>query len=353
MAKPQKSLVMKNKTRDLVSGQAGVVAIVTAIAIMAFFALAALAVDLGHLYMGRAELQRAVDAGAIAGARSIFPYPLQSATVPVVPQCAAATAKAAEIAQSNLVDGSSITVTANQTGAWNWATSVFTSGCSANPFTNAVQLTTSSANISMMFLGILGMAPVALQATATAVKDWVSQLPQGAGFVLAIHRNYAGNGQVLTIYYNSPIVQGAWCYKSTSQNPTDARLIAQLNNTTLIPSLRSRITGPPLQLGENVRIDYGNFSNTATNIINNYINKIVWCPVIGSTTRRTSTEVLGFTAFKITAVNNTSNPSTTRYIQGTALSLAEVPARTGNPATGTPDPRGNNYGLLTATKLVK
>jgi hypothetical protein len=75
--------------------------------------------------------------------------------------------------------------------------------------------------------------------------------------------------------------------------------------------------------------------------------------VINSTARWTSTEVLGFTAFKITAVNNTSYPTTTRYIRGTALSLAEVPARTGNPATGVPDARGDKYGLLTATKLIK
>lgn len=343
---------MKNKTRDFVSGQAGVVAIVTAIAIMAFFALAALAVDLGHLYMGRVELQRGTDAGAIAGARSIFPYPLESAAVPVVPQCAAATATAAEIAQANLVDGAAITVTANQTGTWNWSTSVFTPGCSANPFTNAVQLTNSSANISLMFLGILGMAPVGLQATATAVKDWVSQLPQGAGFVLAIHSKRAANGLQLEFYYANAIEDAAWYYKSASQDPTDALLNAQLNNTTLIPSLQGAIPSIP-QVGENVRIDYGNFANTVTYIKNNYLNKTVWCPVIGSTTRRTSTEVLGFTAFRITAVNNTSQPVTTRYIRGTALSLAEVPARTGNPATGTPDPRGNKYGLLTATKLVK
>ena len=340
---------MKSKTRDLVSGQTGVVAIVTAIAIMAFFALAALAVDLGHLYMGKAELQRATDAGALAGARSIFPYPLESATVPVAPQCAAATTKAAEIAQTNLVDNSSIIVTANQTGAWNWATSVFAPGCSTNPFTNAVQLTTNSANLSLMFLSILGMAPVTLQATATAVKDWVSQLPQGAGFVLAIHQNYAANGTVLTIYYNQAIVQGAWCYKHASQNPTDALLNAQLLNTTLIPSLRGAIPSIP-QVGENVRIDYGNFTSTAATIKSNYINKTVWCPVINSTTRRTATEVKGFTAFRITAVNNTSTPY---YIRGTALSLAEVPALTGNPATGVPDARGNKFGLLTATKLVK
>lgn len=344
---------MKNKTRDFVSGQAGVVAIVTAIAIMAFFALAALAVDLGHLYMGRVELQRGTDAGAIAGARSIFPYPLESAAVPVVPQCAAATATAAEIAQANLVDGAAITVTANQTGTWDWSTSVFTPGCSANPFTNAVQLTNSSANISLMFLGILGMAPVGLQAKATAVKDWVSQLPQGAGFVLAIHRNYAANGTVLTIYYGrTTIVEGAWYYKSATQNPSDARLYAQLLNTTLIPSLQGAIPSIP-QAGETVRISIGNFVNTVTYIKNNYVNKTVWCPVINSTTPGTATEALGFTAFKITEVNNTSMPATTRYIRGTALSLAEVPARTGNPATGTPDPRGNKYGLLTATKLVK
>ena len=345
---PKKPRTEKNRLGRFIADKSGVVAVITAFGIMAFFGMVALAVDLGHLYMARSELQRATDAGALAGARSLFPFPLESATVPVAPQCTAATSKAAEIAQTNLVDGVSITVTANQTGTWNWSTRVFTPGCSANPFTTALQLTTNSGNISLMLLGLLGMAPVSMQATAIAVKDWVSQLPQGASFVLAIHQNYAANGTVLTIYYNQPIVQGAWCYKSASQNPTDALLNAQLGNTTLIPALRSRITGPPLQVGENVRIDYGNFSSTATTIRNNYLNKTVWCPVISSTTRRTSTEVLGFTGFRVTEVNLSS-----RYIRGTALSLAEVPALTGNPATGVPAPRGDKYGLLTATKLVK
>ena len=57
-----------SKIRD----ERGVTAIMVAIMLVPFIALAALAIDVGHLYLVRNELQNAADAGALAGARFLY-----------------------------------------------------------------------------------------------------------------------------------------------------------------------------------------------------------------------------------------------------------------------------------------
>src|SRR5208337_3523233 len=50
----------------------GAVAAITIILMVAFFALLAIVIDLGHLMLVRNQLQNAADAGALAGARALF-----------------------------------------------------------------------------------------------------------------------------------------------------------------------------------------------------------------------------------------------------------------------------------------
>jgi hypothetical protein len=54
--------------------QRGATLIVVTIALFALIGLAALAIDVGNLYVARNELQNAVDAGALAGARCLYSY---------------------------------------------------------------------------------------------------------------------------------------------------------------------------------------------------------------------------------------------------------------------------------------
>ena len=61
-----------NNFRSTLKCQRGAVLIVVAIAIVGFIALAALAIDLGHLYVVRNELRNAADAGSLAGARFLY-----------------------------------------------------------------------------------------------------------------------------------------------------------------------------------------------------------------------------------------------------------------------------------------
>jgi len=52
--------------------QRGVTAIVIALVMVLFVGVAALALDIGHLYLVKNELQNAADAGCLAGARFLY-----------------------------------------------------------------------------------------------------------------------------------------------------------------------------------------------------------------------------------------------------------------------------------------
>jgi Flp pilus assembly protein TadG len=62
------------KTLTLVRDESGVAAIVIAIILTALCGFVGLAVDIGHMVMVRAELQRTADSGALAGVAGLRPY---------------------------------------------------------------------------------------------------------------------------------------------------------------------------------------------------------------------------------------------------------------------------------------
>lgn len=66
--------IRKNTSRKalILKEQSGAVAILVAICLIVFIGFAAFAIDIGHLYLARNELQNAADAGALAGARFLY-----------------------------------------------------------------------------------------------------------------------------------------------------------------------------------------------------------------------------------------------------------------------------------------
>jgi Flp pilus assembly protein TadG len=58
--------------RSMASDERGVAAILVALVILVLLGFAALAIDIGHLFAVRNELQNAADAGALAGARFLY-----------------------------------------------------------------------------------------------------------------------------------------------------------------------------------------------------------------------------------------------------------------------------------------
>ena len=206
------SRVENRQRRPRPLDQKGAVIVVAALSLMMVLGIAGLAVDLGYLYVVKCELQRSADAGAMAGAQSIFPFPLTGATLPLNPRCDAALGKGREIAQANLVDGASPTVSDIQTGAWDWDTGHFTPGCAASPFTNAVALTTRRDNLSLSLMGLLGFGPFNFRASSVAVMDWVGRVPPGT-IPVAINKDtivFNPNLDFDIRFVSDPVDNGGW-----------------------------------------------------------------------------------------------------------------------------------------------
>ena len=332
----QRKLNLSNRTGWRESS--GTVAIVTGICLLVIMGMAGLALDLGQFYVVKSELQRAADAGALAGARALFLPP----PAPTSPQCSQAQTKAWQIAQANVVQGATPTVSTPPSyalpyGHWDWPSKTFTPGCSSvlGTFTNAVTVRTTLSNVSLMFMGAFGYGPKTLTADAMAAMAWVGKLSQGAGFVLAIARAYIRTEPtVLQLDINDPQNKvGTWYTKAP----------LACNNSRIRGYLGPPLSTPAIKLGEMVNLNTGSFASSLAFVQQNYINVTVFCPVVEVMDYNRPVAVTGFTAFKITAVNTTA-----KWIRGVALKAAGMPG--GGAPGDTPAPAD---GLLTAPMLVQ
>jgi Flp pilus assembly protein TadG len=323
---------MKKRRVFFSSDQKGAVIVVTAFSLLAILGLAGLAVDLGYLYVVKCELQRAADAGAMAGARAVYPFPLDRATFPVDPRCSAALIQGRAIAQANLADGASPTVGTIQTGAWDWNAGQFTPGCASNPFTNAVALTTRRDHLSLLLMGLLGFGPVNLSASSIAVVDFVGSLEQRPAFVMVLGKKYAQKGEVYIYLNPDPLDAGGW-YTKDPQTPNNNIVLGYLDNPATVPAIKQ---------GDTVNLNNGAWANVLAKIQSSYLGKTVWLPVVDTEKFNQSGPVEGFTAFTITAVETTGH----NYVKGIANPLQDAPGSLSGAG-------GANYGLLTSPRLVQ
>ncbi len=166
----------------------GVVVPFVAVIMLVLLGMAALTVDLGHLHNTHAEMQRAVDAAALAGASGL----LEGEEVMRI--------RAYELAESNLVDGSpvqneEVEVTA---GNWEWFSREFTPGSTPGGRTpNAVRIVASRDTVSLFFANAVGMSGADVGKAATALL--------GSGRCAGIWGldSIQGNGSIVTDSYDS------------------------------------------------------------------------------------------------------------------------------------------------------
>lgn len=104
------------------SDKKGVTAVVVAIAMVALIGFAAIAVDLGYLYIVKGELQNAADSGALAGARVLYIND-PTAGIHVNPD---ANQAALDLVSANYSEKSSVAVQSIERGHWSFATKTFT-----------------------------------------------------------------------------------------------------------------------------------------------------------------------------------------------------------------------------------
>jgi hypothetical protein len=123
-------------------------------------------------------LTKAAEAGALSGARALWPLVLPvDTTGNVTPDCAQGVNVARTTATRNRVEITDLAtgeVTA-EAGKWNYTTKQFTPGISTAA--NAVRVTVSRANVKMILAQVLGHGPRNMSATAIAIMDYA----QGIG----------------------------------------------------------------------------------------------------------------------------------------------------------------------------
>jgi Flp pilus assembly protein TadG len=117
--------MLKNiRSLSALRNERGVTLIFVALILIVLLGIAALALDIGHLFVTKNELQNAADAGALAGARNLY----NDDGTAVNSGC---NAIAAQAAQENLSEKEAVEVTINmnigdvQRGHWIFATREF------------------------------------------------------------------------------------------------------------------------------------------------------------------------------------------------------------------------------------
>jgi Flp pilus assembly protein TadG len=180
----------------LIKRTEGAVAVITAMGIIAFIGMVSLAIDMGHLYTVRNELQNVADASALAAAGSLIQ---DGGGGVAVRNAAMAQAAALQVAQrQSQLSGQTAVGNASRNdltiiyGTWNinagnpsTAWTVIGSTCGSNSNANAVQVTIARAAgtvygpVSNFFGGIMGLNISQVQATAIAYLGYTSEVLPG------------------------------------------------------------------------------------------------------------------------------------------------------------------------------
>jgi Flp pilus assembly protein TadG len=318
--------------------ESGAMAVFVAFLLLLLLGMATLAIDYGRMAWIQYELKKAADAGALAGARGLWPQDLSTATNRD-PDCATAATEALNTTTSNKVDGvylasSEVTV---EVGQWDYATKKFNPGINNNA--NGVRVITQRAKVNTILAGILGIFSKDLSASSIAIMDFAGALG-GGSMPVAINKMYAAepNGTPLTIVFGpSGIDNGGWFAKQPDS--CDSKVIGSYIVDGACPALA---IGDILNLG-NGQID-SSIKDLSDKLASQGGTLYTMVPVVETTSFNQAEPIIGFVPFEITEVHNHGNP---KYITGLVLDLGVWKS-----AQPGPHP-GGSFGALTPPKLVE
>jgi len=329
----------------MLTDQSGSIAVTTGIVVMVLIGFLALGVDIAHMVMVKSQLQKAADAGALAGARALWPMVLPVKTNDtVIPDCASGENVAKQTAQSNVVDGkvlaSDAEITA-QAGRWDYATRTFTPGFTSNA--NGVRVSTRRDGVIMFFAKVLGISTGNLSAASIAIMDYTAGVGQGC-LPIALDHNVAcdsdGNVREGTeiIVHMTPdnTDNGGWFVV-----PPDSAAAATLKDYI------NKYNCPPLSEGDIINLQNGADASVIAAIKDVFVNQhggTTWCTVVPTVITPKfgqSQPIETFVGLEIDFVLNTTSD---KQVHGKLVKLADV-------SSGLPG--GGKSGALAPPKLVQ
>ncbi len=314
---------------------------ITAVYLVVALGLLAVAIDLGHLFLVKSELQRVADASALTGALRLM-TPSGGATPGVMPasiDCSRAINAAQAVGMQNDTDGQPTTLANIAVSLGTWNGTVFTdTGCASPSQVNAVQAV-ASRTTDVYFGGIItGSNTIDLSANATVLVGTVGGT-YGAAPIAIDEDKVPSDGEPFEIQFYPNPGDGCWhVFKPGDFDGQGSSLIRDLINGTE--------AAPKLKVGDMIKVKNGQ-DNAAAKALQDKLaanggTLDVMAPVIPTGQHTGEAEVLGFAALHLTEVKTEGNP---KYIRGVTLDNYVAPgASLGGP----------NYGLYAGSpKMVQ
>jgi Flp pilus assembly protein TadG len=319
--------------------ESGAVTVVVVLVLVVLLGIGALAIDVGHMCWVQNDLKKAAEAGALAGARGLWPVVLTPPplTTPT-PDPTQATNWALNTTTSNNVDGVNLSEgeVIVQVGQYDYATQQFNAGISP---ANGVRVTTQRNDVPMFLAQILGVFSKDMSATATAVMDSIVGIG-GGSMPIAVNKYYSPPGTEVTIILGpSPNDQGGWFTKDEAAS--DKAIGAYIDGGC-----------PALSIGDLINLNNGftsNLKDLSSKLAANGGELYTFVPVVETDSfNHANIPITDFVPFKITEIMDTG-AAADRYIKGTVVTTGECAA--GLP--GKSPPGGSSALPLSPPKLVQ
>lgn len=315
--------------------QSGAISVLIALSIVVLLGMGALAIDVGHLSVVKSELQKAADAGALAGARGLVPY--DNVSLPPQPNWLEGQTRATQTVRENKADGKPLTDCQVQSGYWSFATKTLQStgilptsaDVPAIKVTIAKTVGKNGGPVQMLFGPILGKRFSDVSAQALAFISGISGIPaHGGGFPLAVPLALVDQYWFL----DSPV---SFKIGSTYHNPVGGQWTSFKVDSNNVPTIRDLIANgnpDPLKIGDDIWIQPGT-KDTLFKDAASKIKHIVILPVVTTDFATHSyTPILGFVSFYIEdSVGGSGKYVLGHIVKGHAL----VAANPGGPYFGT------------------
>jgi hypothetical protein len=351
---------MNRLSKEFLDNESGVVAVICA-GIMVFLCVfAALSIDYGKVFLMKRELTKAAEAGALSGARGLWPPDFSANPFPSPwnnrePNWSIGYDKGLASATNNLptIDGVPTDMVTVVTGRWDYSTATK----DHDPFTltqinpNGVRVTIRRNDVPTIFANIvpilLGQAPhpINIEVSATAIMDWTNALP-GGSLPIAINLGEANKvGESIKIGLNpSTTDNGGWF--TVPPLPT--------STPNLLKYIDDHIC-PPLHLGDPIALNNG----TVVPVLDDLYDTLavikgsyptgwdVVIPVVTTDQFNHTDNIVSFVNIRITEVISHGSP---KYLKATILALGGT--QSGNP--GLPPPGSPAAtGVLAPPRLVQ
>ena len=342
---------MKRGKQEFLDNESGAVAVYVAIGMVVFLGFATLAIDYGKIVYTRRELTRAAEAGALSGARGLWPLvlPVTSGDATVRTgvwstgeTCASTTtAKNLPNPTANDVFTDEVTV---EVGRWDYI-NTFTVD-HGNP--NAVRVTIRRNNVPTIFAQILpvllGTIPqsINIERRATAVMDYATAVGKGSLPIAVNLDNAKVPGDDVYIGFNpDPEDNGGWF----ALDPLDvsAKVIKDYIVNDSVPALK---VGDTLDLQNGV-IDAA-LQLLKTELALHPDGWMVFLPAVDTPKFNHTDQIDSFACVIIPpgGVHDSGNP---KYVYGKIVALGLAQAALPGPVA----PGGVPTGVLAPPRLVQ